>query len=493
MDKDTSTYQSPLAGRYASPEMLHLFSADKKFSTWRKLWVALAEAEQQLGLDITSKQIQELREHIYDINYAVAEAREREVRHDVMAHVYAYGKQCPQAAGIIHIGATSCYVTDNTDILIIREGLKLIKRKLLGVIKNLAEFAEEYKELPTLGMTHGQPATPTTVGKRATIWLQNFMENLVELEFVETRIKLLGCRGATGTSETFMKLFDGDEDKVKELDNLIAEKMGFPKIDKTGFHFDRIYSVSGQTYPRNFDIQVMNCLANITVSAYKMANDIRLLQHDKELEEPFGKNQIGSSAMAYKRNPMRSERICSLARYVQNEARNGYDTANVQWLERTLDDSANRRLSLSECFLGTDAVLIICANVTDGIVVYPAVIEKRLVAELPFMVTEAILMRAVEKGGNRQELHEHIRQHSMDASRNVKEFGEEDGLIDMIMLDTEFNTVLTEEEVRAMMDPKSLIGRCAGQVTDYLEGIVKPLLRSRRDLLEKGFNSELKV
>lgn len=487
------TYQSPLEGRYASPEMLHLFSPNKKFSTWRKLWVALAEAEQELGLNIKPEQIEELKQHIYDINYEVADAREREVRHDVMAHVYAYGQQCPQAAGIIHWGATSCYVTDNTDILIIREGLELIKVKLLGVIRNLMMFADKYKDMPALGFTHGQPATPTTVGKRATLWLQNFMENFEELQFVESRIKLLGCRGATGTSETFMKLFGGDEDKVKELDELIATKMGFPKHGNGGIQWYRTWQVSGQTYPRNFDIQVMNVLANITVSAYKMANDIRFLQHDKELEEPFGKEQIGSSAMPYKRNPMRSERICSLARYVQNEARNGYDTANVQWLERTLDDSANRRLSLPECFLGTDAVLIICANVTDGIVVYPAVIQKHLEAELPFMVAEDIIMLLVEKGYDRQDAHKWVRDYAMEAGQAVKQEGKDNPMIELITEDREFRKLVTKEELLELMDPQKLTGRCAGQVRDYLDQCVKPFLLSKRELLEKGFDSELKV
>lgn len=486
MSKDTSVYQSPLEARYASLEMQHLFSPDKKFSTWRRLWVALAEAECQMGLNVTAEQVEELRAHIDDINYEVADAREREVRHDVMAHVYAYGQQCPKAAGIIHLGATSCYVTDNTDLLIIREGLGLIKRKLLGVIENLSNFAEEYRALPILGLTHAQPATPPTVGKRATLWLQNFLENLDELEYVESRIRLLGCRGATGTSETFMELFDGDTAMVQELDERIATAMGFRS--------NEVWPVSGQTYPRLFDVQVLNCLANIGVSASKMANDIRILQSRKELEEPFAKNQIGSSAMAYKRNPMLSERICSLSRYAQNLARNPYETANVQWLERTLDDSANRRLSISECFLVMDGVLVVCAKVTDGLVVYPAVIRKHLEEELPFMVTEKILMRAVEKGGDRQELHERIRRYSMEAARNVKERGQNNNLIERIMADAQFSALLTTEEVHQMMNPDELIGNCVNQVDSFLALQVKPVLEHYAKLMEtQVFEAEVKV
>lgn len=471
-EKRTDIYESPLCGRYASDEMKHLFSADVKFSTWRMLWVALAKAEQKLGLDITDKQIGQMKLHVNDINYDVANAREKEVRHDVMAHVYAYGQQCPDAAGIIHLGATSCYVTDNTDILLISRGLEYIKKKLVGTIKLLADFAEEYKEQPTLGYTHYQPASLTTVGKRATLWLQNFMENLEELEFVQSKIKMLGCRGATGTSETFMELFDGDEEKVKKLDSYISEEFGFYKV----------YPVSGQTYPRNLDIRVLNVLCAIAVSAHKMAKDIRLLQHDKELEEPFGKKQIGSSAMAYKRNPMRSERICSLARYVENLAGNAIATAEDQWLERTLDDSANRRLSIPEGFLATDAILILCSNVTDGLVVNIKVIEKRMRDELPFMVTEDILMAAVQKGGDRQKLHEKIREHSMMAAEQVKTFGNENDLVSRIADDLDFG--MTVEEIQEIMNPSNLTGRASSQVSDYLRNEVYPVLAENKHYLD---------
>lgn len=471
MTERTDIYQSPLCGRYASEEMKHLFSSDVKFSTWRMLWVALAKAEQKLGLDITDKQIGELKVHVKDINYDVAKAREKKVRHDVMAHVYAYGQQCPNAAGIIHLGATSCYVTDNTDILLICRGLEYVKKKLLGVIKLLADFADEYKSQPTLGYTHYQAAALTTVGKRATLWLQNFVENLEELEFVQSKLKMLGCRGATGTSETFMKLFNGDEKKVKELDRLISEEFGFEKV----------YPVSGQTYPRNLDVRVLNLLAEIAVSAHKMAKDIRLLQHDKEIEEPFEKNQIGSSAMAYKRNPMRSERICSLARYVENLAGNAISTAEDQWLERTLDDSANRRMSIPEGFLATDAILILCANVTDGLVVNSKVIEKRIYEELSFMVTEDILMEAVKKGGDRQELHEKIREHSMEAGNQVKRMGRDNDLVQRIANDSEFGMSL--EEIYHVMNPENLTGRAAGQVEDYLRETVNPILKENASYL----------
>ena len=471
-EKRTDIYESPLCGRYASDEMKHLFSADVKFSTWRMLWVALAKAEQKLGLDITDKQIGQMKLHIYDINYDVANAREKEVRHDVMAHVYAYGRQCPAAAGIIHLGATSCYVTDNTDILLISRGLEYIKKKLVGTIKLLADFSEEYKDQPTLGYTHYQPASLTTVGKRATLWLQNFMENLEELEFVQSKIKMLGCRGATGTSETFMELFDGDEEKVKKLDSYISEEFGFYKV----------YPVSGQTYPRNLDIRVLNILCAIAVSAHKMAKDIRLLQHDKELEEPFGKKQIGSSAMAYKRNPMRSERICSLARHVENLVGNAIATAEDQWLERTLDDSANRRISIPEGFLATDAILILCSNVTDGLVVNTKVIEKRMRDELPFMVTEDILMAAVQKGGDRQKLHEKIREHSMMAAEQVKTFGNENDLVSRIADDSDFG--MTVEEIQEIMNPSNLTGRASSQVSDYLWNEVYPVLAENKHYLD---------
>lgn len=476
----TDIYQTPLNGRYASNEMKRLFSDDVKFSTWRRLWVALAEAEQELVLDISDEQIAELKEHIYDINYDVVHAREQKVRHDVMANVYAYGVQCPKAAGIIHLGATSCFVTDNTDILNISEGLRIIKKRLLGTIKLLADFSDQYKDVPTLGYTHGQPASPVTVGKRATLWLQNFMENLDELEFVLANMKMLGCRGATGTQETFMKLFDGDEEKVKAIDKIIAGKFGFTKV----------YPVSGQTYPRSLDIRVLNCLSSIAVSAYKMSQDIRILQHDKEIEEPFEKNQIGSSAMAYKRNPMRTERICSLARYVQSEAANATNTASVQWLERTLDDSANRRMSIPESFLATDAVLIICANVTNGLVVYNKIIEKHLNAELPFLATEEVLMKAVKAGGNRQALHERIRLHSMEAARQVKSFGLENDLVERIASDSEFG--MTLEEVKAVLNPSNLVGRCSHQVTDYLNEYVYPILKENEEFLT-DINTDVRV
>lgn len=472
MKARTDIYQTPLNGRYASEEMKHLFSEDVKFSTWRKLWIALAEAEKELGKkEITDEMIAEMKEHIYDINYDVAAEREKVVRHDVMAHVHAYGVQCPKAKKIIHWGATSCYVTDNTDILNIQAGLQIIKKKLLGVIKLLADSSNAHKDIPCLGYTHFQPASPTTVGKRETLWLQNFVENFEELEFVMANLKMLGCRGATGTSSTFMDIFEGDEEKVKKLDEIIAKKFGF----------DKVYPVSGQTYPRNLDTRVLNCLSEIAISATKMANDIRLLQHDKEIEEPFEKNQIGSSAMAYKRNPMRSERICSLGRYDVNLAGNAADTASVQWLERTLDDSANRRMSISESFLTTDAILIIVANVVNGLVINHKVIEKRLNEELPFMATENIIMEAVKKGGDRQELHEHIRIHSMDAGMRVKQEGLDNDLLKRISEDPIFG--MTLEEVKAACDPKKLIGRAPNQVTDYLEGYVYPILEANKETI----------
>ncbi len=471
MESRTAVYQTPLNGRYASDEMKHQFSDDMKFQTWRRLWVALAEAEQQLGQNITDEQIAELKAHVDDINYDVANARERVVRHDVMAHVYAYGEQCPTAKGIIHMGATSCYVTDNTDILNLKSALLIIRKRLLGVIKLLADSANSHKDIPTLGYTHYQPASPVTVGKREALWLQNFVENLEELDFVISNLKMLGCRGATGTSSTFMEIFDGDEEKVKALDKIIASKFGFEKV----------YPVSGQTYPRNLDVRVLNCLAEIAVSAIKMANDIRLLQHDKEIEEPFESKQIGSSAMAYKRNPMRSERICSLGRFIINMAGNAPDTASTQWLERTLDDSANRRMSLGETFLATDGVLILCGNVVNGMVVNHKVIEKRLNEELPFMATENILMDAVKKGGNRQELHERIRQHSMAAGAEVKQKGKVNDLIQRIADDSAFG--MSVEEVKSACDPKKLTGRASQQVTDYLEEYVYPIIEANKELL----------
>ena len=478
--KDTSVYQTPLVERYPSDEMKHLFSPDVKFSTWRKLWVALAEGQMQLGLDITQEQIDDMKEHIYDINYDVANEYEKKVRHDVMAHVKAYGEQCPKAAGIIHAGATSCYVTDNTDIINIREGLFIVRKRLLGVIKLLADFADEYKALPTLGYTHYQPASLVTVGKRATLWIQNFMEDLEQLEFLIDTIKFLGCRGATGTHQAMLELFGGDNGSVMRLDYYIAEKMGF----------NEVYPVSGQTYTRNLDVRVLNRLAEIAVSAHKMAKDIRLLQHDKEIEEPFGKNQIGSSAMAYKRNPMLSERICSLARYVENMPSNAISTAEDQWFERTLDDSANRRMSIPESFLTIDAVLIACGKVVDGLVVNEKIIEKHINAELPFMVTENILMDAVKAGGNRQELHERIRVHSMEAAKQVKVYGLENDLIQRIANDPAFG--LTIDEIKETLNPAKLIGRCKEQVEFYLDNYVRPVLDENENLLT-SINTDVRV
>ena len=470
---DRSIYQTPLTGRYASKEMKHLFSDDVKFSYWRKLWVALAEAEQATGLvDISDEQIDEMRAHIYDINYDVAEAREKEVRHDVMAHVYAYGEQCPKAKGIIHLGATSCYVTDNTDILIYTDALCLVRKRLLGVIKLLADFADKYKDMPCLGYTHYQPASPVTVGKRTTLWIQNFMENLDDLEYRLGAMKMLGCRGATGTQETFMELMGGDFFAANSVEEYIADQ----------FEFEGIYPVSGQTYPRNLDEKILHLLSEIATSAYKMANDIRLMQHDKEVEEPFGKNQIGSSAMAYKRNPMRCERICSLARHVQTLSMDATQTASVQWLERTLDDSANRRICMPEAFLGIDAILIICGNVADGLVVNDKVIHKHLMEELPFMATEPILMEAVKKGGNRQELHERIRKHSMEASEQIKKFGKPNDLVDRIVNDPAFG--MSKEEILKILDPSKLTGRAAAQTKAYLEDTVYRTFRFYYDELE---------
>lgn len=469
---DRSIYQTPLTGRYASKEMKHLFSDDVKFSYWRKLWVALAEAEQATGLvDISDEQIDEMRAHIYDINYDVAEAREKEVRHDVMAHVYAYGEQCPKAKGIIHLGATSCYVTDNTDILIYTDALCLVRKRLLGVIKLLADFANKYMDMPCLGYTHYQPASPVTVGKRATLWIQNFMENLEDLEHRLESIKLLGCRGATGTQETFMELMGGDFVAANSVEEYIADQFDF-----------YVYPVSGQTYPRNLDEKILHLLSEIATSAYKMANDIRLMQHDKEVEEPFGKNQIGSSAMAYKRNPMRCERICSLARHVQTLSMDATQTASVQWLERTLDDSANRRICMPEAFLGIDAILIICGNVADGLVVNDKVIHKHLMEELPFMATEPILMEAVKKGGDRQELHERIRKHSMEASEQIKKYGKPNDLVDRIANDSAFG--MSKEEILKILDPSKLTGRAAAQTKAYLEDTVYRTFRFYYDELE---------
>ncbi len=472
-------YESPLSKRYASPEMQYIFSPEKKFRTWRRLWIALAQAEQELGLDITDEQIEEMKAHADDINYDVAEAREKETRHDVMSHVYAYGQQCPKAKGIIHLGATSCYVGDNTDIILMSEGLDLLKKKLVNVIAKLADFAEQYKDLPTLGYTHYQPAQPTTVGKRSTLWLQEFVMDLEDLDYVRGSLKLLGSKGTTGTQASFLELFDGDQKKVDRLDPLIAEKMGF----------DSCVAVSGQTYSRKTDTRVLNVLAGIAASASKMANDIRLLQHMKEIEEPFEKDQVGSSAMAYKRNPMRSERIVSLSRYVMTDAQNPAITSSTQWLERSLDDSANKRLSVPEGFLAVDGILDLCLNVVDGLVVYPKVIRKHLMEELPFMATENILMDAVKAGGDRQELHEKIRQLSMEAAGNVKEKGQENNLLDLIAADPDFH--LSREDLESAMDPALYVGCAPRQVENYLKDVVRPLLEENKELL--GIKVEVNV
>ncbi len=472
-------YVSPLSERYASKEMQYIFSPDMKFRTWRRLWIALAETEKELGLDITEEQIEELKAHAEDINYDVAKERERVVRHDVMSHVYAYGVQCPKAKGIIHLGATSCYVGDNTDIIVMSEALKLVKKKLVNVIAKLADFADKYKAQPTLAFTHFQPAQPTTVGKRATLWLQEFAMDLEDLEYVMGTLKLLGSKGTTGTQASFLELFDGDQETIDKIDPMIAKKMGF----------DQCYPVSGQTYSRKVDTRVLNVLAGIAASAHKFSNDIRLLQHLKEVEEPFEKSQIGSSAMAYKRNPMRSERIASLSRYVMIDALNPAVTSAAQWFERTLDDSANKRLSVPEGFLGIDGILDLCLNVVDGLVVYPKVIEKRLMAELPFMATENIMMDAVKAGGDRQELHERIRELSMEAGRNVKAEGLDNNLLELIAAAPEFN--LTLEELKETMDPAKYTGRAALQTAQYLEGIIRPLLKRNQELL--GVKAEIHV
>ena len=464
-------YTSPLSERYASKEMQYIFSPDKKFRTWRKLWIALAETEKELGLDITDEQIEELKAHADDINYDVAKEREKVVRHDVMSHVYAYGKQCPKAKGIIHLGATSCYVGDNTDIILMSEALEIVRKKLINVIAELAKFADEHKNLPTLAFTHFQPAQPTTVGKRATLWMQEFMMDLEDLEYVKGSLKLLGSKGTTGTQASFLELFDGDQETIDKIDPMIAKKMGF----------ETCYPVSGQTYSRKVDTRVVNVLAGIAASAHKMSNDIRLLQHLKEIEEPFEKTQIGSSAMAYKRNPMRSERIASLSRYVMVDAMNPAITSATQWFERTLDDSANKRLSVPEGFLAIDGILDLCLNVVDGLVVYPKVIEKRLMSELPFMATENIMMDAVKAGGDRQELHERIRELSMEAGRNVKEKGLDNNLLELIAADPAFN--LSLEELQKTMDPAKYVGRAPVQVEAYLNNVVNPMLEANKEIL----------
>ena len=475
----TDRYVSPLSERYASKEMQYIFSPDKKFRTWRKLWIALAETEKELGLPITQEQIDELKAHQDDINYDVAKAREKEVRHDVMSHVYAYGCQCPKAKGIIHLGATSCYVGDNTDIIIMTEALKLVHKKLVNVLNELAAFADKYKDLPTLAFTHFQPAQPTTVGKRATLWMQEFCLDLEDLEYVISTMKLLGSKGTTGTQASFKELFEGDEEKINKIDPMIAEKMGFREC----------YPVSGQTYSRKVDTRVLNVLAGIAASAHKMSNDIRLLQHLKEVEEPFEKSQIGSSAMAYKRNPMRSERIASLSRYVIVDALNPAITSATQWFERTLDDSANKRLSIPEGFLAIDGILDLCLNVVDGLVVYPKVIRKHMMAELPFMATENIMMDAVKAGGDRQELHERIRELSMEAGKNVKVNGEENNLLELIAADPAFG--LSLEDLKKTMEPSRYVGRAPEQVDAFLGRVVKPILEKYSDIL--GEKAEINV
>ena len=475
----TNTYESPLNSRYASKEMQYIFSPDKKFSTWRKLWIALAESEKELGLDITDKQIAQMKEHIYDINYDVAKAREKEVRHDVMSHVYAYGVQCPDAKPIIHLGATSCYVGDNTDIIIMTEAMQLVKKKLVCLIGELAKFAKEYKDLPTLAFTHFQPAQPTTVGKRASLWLEDLLMDLEDVDYQLSKAKLLGCKGTTGTQASFLELFEGDHEKCKMLDKKIAEKMGY----------EESFPVSGQTYPRKLDSQMLNTLSLIAQSAYKFSNDIRLLQHLKQIEEPFEKSQIGSSAMAYKRNPMRSERIGSLARYVIVDALNPAITASTQWFERTLDDSANKRISVPEAFLAVDAILSLYINVVDGLVVYDKVINQQFMREIPFMATENIMMDAVKKGGDRQDLYEKIRVYSMEAGKTVKMEGKENNLAELIAGDPAFS--LTLEEINAVMKPENFVGRAPQQVEDFLKDYVEPVLEKNKDLL--GIEVEINV
>ncbi len=472
-------YTSPLTGRYASKEMQYIFSQDNKFRTWRKLWIALAETEHELGLNITKEQIDELKAHQDEINYEVAEAREKEVRHDVMSHVYAYGVQCPNAKGIIHLGATSCYVGDNTDIIIMREGLELVHKKLVNVINELSKFAMKYKDMPTLAYTHFQPAQPTTVGKRATLWLNELVLDLEDLEYVLGSLKLLGSKGTTGTQASFLELFDGDHAKCRQLDQMIAEKMGFTSC----------YPVSGQTYSRKVDFRVLSVLAGIAQSAHKFTNDIRMLQHMKEVEEPFEKHQIGSSAMAYKRNPMRSERIASLADYVISNLMNPMLVSSTQWFERTLDDSANKRLSVPEGFLAIDGILDLYLNVVDGLVVYPKVIRKHLMAELPFMATENIMMDAVKAGGDRQELHEKIRQLSMQAGKTVKEEGKDNNLLELIAADPSFH--LSLEDLEASMQPERYVGRAPKQTEEFITEVINPILEKNKEVL--GLTAEINV
>lgn len=472
-------YVSPLSERYASKEMQYIFSPEKKFRTWRKLWIALAETEKELGLSITQEQIDELKAHQDEINFEVAKEREKLVRHDVMSHVYAYGVQCPKAKGIIHLGATSCYVGDNTDIIIMAEALLLVRRKLINVLDEMARFADQYKDQPTLAFTHFQPAQPTTVGKRATLWMMELKLDLDDLDYLIHSLRLLGSKGTTGTQASFLELFDGNHEKCRKLDQIIAEKMGF----------EGCYPVSGQTYSRKIDSRVMSVLAGIAQSAHKFSNDIRLLQHLKEVEEPFEKNQIGSSAMAYKRNPMRSERMASLANYVMADMMNPMMVASTQWFERTLDDSANKRLSIPEGFLAIDGILDLYLNVVDGLVVYPKVIEKRLMSELPFMATENIMMDAVKAGGDRQELHEKIRTLSMEAGRNVKEKGLDNNLLELIAADPAFN--LTLDELKQAMDPSKYTGRAKEQVEEFLEEVIQPVLDANKR--ELGVKAEINV
>lgn len=472
-------YTSPLNSRYASKEMSFIFSDDMKFTTWRKLWVALAECEKELGLNITDEQIAELKAHINDINYDDAQKREKEVRHDVMSHVYAYGLQCPKAKGIIHLGATSCYVGDNTDVIIMKEALLLIKKKMVTVLHRLKKFAEKYKDMPTLGFTHFQPAQLTTVGKRATLWMQDLVMDIENIDFVIENLKLRGVKGTTGTQASFMNLFEGDEEKVRVLDKMVAEKMGFKKC----------FGVTGQTYPRKLDSIVLNTLSEVAQSAYKFSNDLRLLQNMKEVEEPFEAHQIGSSAMAYKRNPMRSERMGALARYVIVDSLNPAITASTQWFERTLDDSANKRISVAEAFLALDGVLNLYINIAENMVVYDKVIAAHVNRELPFMATENIMMESVKRGGDRQELHERIREHSMAAAQRVKGEGLDNDLIERIINDPTFN--LSKEEILGIIDPKKFVGRAPSQVVEFIEEYVDPIIEANKDAIE--VHSEINV
>lgn len=478
-DVENDKYTSPLSERYAGKEMQYIFSPDMKFKTWRKLWVVLAEAQKELGLNITEEQIEELKAFQDDINYEVAREREALVRHDVMSHVYAYGVQCPKAKGIIHLGATSCYVGDNTDLILMTKALKLIRKKLVNVMAELSNFAMEYRAQPTLSFTHFQPAQPTTVGKRATLWLMDLKLDYDDICYVIDNMRLLGSKGTTGTQASFLELFDGDHEKIRQLDQKIADKMGFPGC----------YPVSGQTYSRKIDTRVLNVLAGIAASAHKFSNDIRLLQHLKEIEEPFEKNQIGSSAMAYKRNPMRSERIASLANYVIADAINPAITSSTQWFERTLDDSANKRISVPEAFLAVDGILDLYMNVVDGLVVYPKVIEKHLMQELPFMATENIMMDAVKAGGDRQELHERIRKLSMEAAKNVKEKGLDNNLLELIAADPAFNMKL--EDLKKTMDPARYTGRSMEQTEEFVSEVIRPILEENKEDL--GLKAEIKV